>query len=174
VEQPQVELIVRLTARASATLFAAALILFAIGPRPGRRGVRYAIRLFLGFVLAHTIHFSAVVWLAVLTAGENIQERDGWTVVLAVGALFYFAAFLIVRAWRGIDSGRMLPRRDGVAANAAITSIALAFLNSYLSRVPDKPIYWLPAICLVASVAVYFVRMRALANPVREAAASPS
>jgi hypothetical protein len=174
VEQPQVELIVRLTARASATLFAAALILFATGSRSGRSGVRYGIRLFLGFVLAHTIHFSAVVWLAVLTAGENIEERDGWTVVLTVGALFYFAAFLIVRAWRAIDSGRTLPRRDRLAANAAITLIALAFLNSYLARVPDRRIFWLPAICLVVSVAVYFVRLRAVTNPARRAAASSS
>ena len=120
--------------------------------------------MFLGFVLAHTIHFAAIVWLAVLTAGANIQERDGWTVVLTVAALFYVAAFLIVRAWRAIDSGRVLPRRDRLAANAGITLIAVAFLNSYLARAADKPLYWLPALCMVASVAVYFVRMRAVSG----------
>ena len=173
-EQPQVELIVRLTARVSGTAFAAALILFAVGHRRGRRGARYGVRLFLGFIVAHTIHFSAVVWLAGLTAGENIQERGGWPVVLAAALLFYLTVFAILRAWRVLDSGGVLSPGGRLAAHAGITLIAVVFLNSYLGRVSDKPLYWLPAIGMVVSVGVYLVHMRAAPNPAGPAGAPSS
>jgi hypothetical protein len=160
-EQPQVELVVRLTARVSAAAFAAALILFAVGHRRRQRGVRYGIRLFIGFIVAHTIHFSAVAWLAVLTAGENIRMRDGWAVVLTVAVLFYLAAFGILRAWRVLGAGRTWSWGDRLTAHAGITLIALVFLNSYLGRVGTMPVYWLPAVGLIASVVLYFVQMRA-------------
>jgi multisubunit Na+/H+ antiporter MnhB subunit len=127
VEQPQVELIVRLTARVSAAAFAAALILFALGHRHRRRGVRYGVRLFVAFILAHTIHFSAVAWLAMLTAGENIRRRGGWAVVLAVAVLFYLAAFGILRAWRKIGSARLLSRNDRLVTDVGVAFIAFVF-----------------------------------------------
>src|SRR5687768_13559668 len=98
-------------------------------------------RLFLGFILAHTIHFSAVAWLAVLTSGENIRTRGGWAVVLTAAVLFYVAAFGILRSWRRLDSGRSWSRSDRLAADVSIALIAMVFLNSYLSRVQIMPLY---------------------------------
>jgi hypothetical protein len=48
-----------------------------------------------------------------------------------------------------------------VTANVALVAIAAVFLNSYLARVVRMPVYWLPAVGLVGSVALYFVRTRA-------------
>jgi hypothetical protein len=85
------ELLVRLTARVLVIMFAAALILFAAGYQHHRRRLFVGTRLFAGFIVAHTIHFATVAWLAVVTSGENIRERDGWAVVVTVAILFYMA-----------------------------------------------------------------------------------
>ena len=97
VEQATAELIVRLTARVSVVLFAAGLILFAAGYPHDPRRLSVATRFFGGFIVAHTIHFASVAWLAVVTSGDNIQERDGWAVVVTVALLFYMAVFIVLR-----------------------------------------------------------------------------
>ena len=160
VDQPAVELIVRLTARVSAASFAAALILFAAGYPHNRRRLSLGTRLFAGFIVAHTIHFVTVGWLAVVTAGENIRQRDGWAVVLTVALLFYMAVFLIRRAWGDAALGRSSPRSLRVTANVAVVAIAAVFLNSYLARVARMPVYWVPVAGLVGILALYFVRTR--------------
>lgn len=158
-EQAQVELIVRATARVSAACFAAALIAFAArAPRHHEAGST-GVRLFVAFILAHTIHFGAVLWLAVLTSGENIRARDGWFVVLTVGALFYLAAFAILGAWRGFGAGRTVTRAKRLAGHAGVAFIAVIFLNSYAARVGRMPVYWVPAILMVAVVTGYFIRV---------------
>ncbi len=96
-DQPSVELIVRLTARVSAATF-------------------------------------AVAWLAIVTGGENIRERDGWAVVVTVALLFYMAVFIILRAWGDAAVGRSSSRSLRVTANVAVLAIAVVFLNSYLAR----------------------------------------
>ena len=159
-DQPTVELIVRLTARVSAATFAAALILFAAGYQHDRRRLSFGTRLFAGFVVAHTIHFVTVGWLAVVTAGENIRERDGWAVVVAVALLFYLAVFSVLRAWGDAALGRSSSRRLRVTANVALVAIAAVFLNSYLARVVRMPVYWLPAVGLAGTVTLYFVKTR--------------
>ena len=159
-DQPTVELMVRLTARLSAAAFAAALILFASGYQHDRRRLSLATRLFAGFIVAHSIHFLTVIWLAVVTAGENIQERDGWAVVIAVGLLFYVAVFLVLRGWRDATRGHSPSRGPGVTADVAVVAIAAVFLNSYLGRVGRMPIFWWPAAALAGTVALYFVRTR--------------
>jgi hypothetical protein len=161
VDQANVELLVRLTARISAAAFAAALILFAAGHHQhDTRRLWRGTRLFAAFVVAHTVHFGTVAWLAVVSGGENIRERDGWTVVLAVALLFYVAVFLVLRAWRDAALGHSSSRSLRVTANVAVVAIAAVFLNSYLARVERMPVYWLPAIALVGIVALYFVRTR--------------
>jgi cation transport ATPase len=152
---------VRLTARLSATLFAAALILFAAGYPHDRQRQYYATRLFDGFIAAHTIHFATVAWLAVVTAGENIRQRDGWAAVTIVAVLFYASALLVRHAWNEVRRERSPSRTLRVIANVALTAIAAVFLNSYLSRVALMPVYWLPALGLVAIVALHFVKTRA-------------
>jgi hypothetical protein len=164
VDQPTVELIVRLTARLSAAIFAAALVLFAAGYQHDRRHLYAGSRLFAGFVVAHTIHFLTVAWLAFVTAGDNIRERDGWAVVVTVALLFYMAVFSVLRAWGDAAVGRS-SRRLRVTANVAVVAIAAVFLNSYLARVVRMPLYWLPALGLVGIVAFYFFRTRGAAAP---------
>jgi hypothetical protein len=165
VDQPSVELIVRLTARVSATTFAAALILFAAGYQHDRRRLYLGTGLFAGFIVAHTIHFVTVAWLAVVTGGENIRERDGWAVVVTVALLFYMAVFIVLRAWGDAALGRSSSRSLRVTANVAVVAIAVVFLNSYLARVVRMPVYWLPAVGLAGIVALYFVRTRGAALP---------
>lgn len=165
VDQPTVELIVRLTARLSAAIFAAALVLFAAGYQHDRRRLDCGTRLFAGFIVAHTIHFVTVVWLAVVTAGENIRERDGWAVVGMVALLFYMAVFLVLRAWGDAAAGRSSSRSLRVTAKVAVVAIAAVFVNSYLARVVRMPVYWLPVFGLAGIVALYFVRTRGAALP---------
>lgn len=145
---------VRVTARISAAAFVAALIAFSI-----RRGnpvrVSHAIRLFIAFVLAHTIHFGAVVWLAVITAGQNIRARGGWTLMLLVAALFYLVSFTILRAWTYLAGRRAMSRGHWGAAHAGVVLIALVFLNSYAARVGTMPNYWVPALVMIAAVIAY-------------------
>ena len=156
-DQLTVQLIVRVTARLSVALFAAALIVFAWGPLDWRR-VRLGRRLFAAFIGAHTIHFMSVAWLAVVTGGDNIRERDGWSLALTVALLFYVAAFVVVRAWGDVAEGRTSTRSRRVSADVALVAIAVAFLNSYLARAVQMPVYWVPALALVGSVALYFIR----------------
>jgi hypothetical protein len=163
VDQPTVEGVVRLTARLSAAAFAAAVMLFALGYPHDRRRAHVATRLFAGFIGAHTIHFAAVAWLAVLTSGENIRERDGWAAVTVVGALFYGAAFVVLREWSAVVSGPLPLRRMRGIATVALAAIAAAFLNSYLARVAFMPWYWLPTIGMAGILATYLARTRAVA-----------
>jgi hypothetical protein len=160
VDQPTVELMVRLTARLSAASFAAALIVFAAGYPHHRQRERFATRLFAGFIVAHTIHFGTVGWLAVVTANENIQERGGWTAVASVAVLFYAAAFVVLRGWNVPMSERSPSRRPRVMTNVAVVAIAVAFLNSYLARAVVMPIYWLPVAGLTGTVALYLAALR--------------
>jgi hypothetical protein len=163
VDQPGVELLVRLTARVSGATFAAALILFAAGDQQNRRRLYFGTRLFAGFVVAHTVHFLTVAWLAVVTAGENIRERDGWPGVVTVALLFYLAVFSVLRAWGNAALGQPSSRSLRVTANVAVVAIAAVFLNSYLARVARMPVYWLPAVGLAGILAAYFIRTRGAA-----------
>ncbi|HXW08104.1 MAG TPA: hypothetical protein VD833_22935 [Vicinamibacterales bacterium] len=164
-DQPTVELIVRVTARVSAALFAAALILFAAGYQYNRRRLYFGTCLFAGFIVAHTIHFLTVAWLAVVTAGENLRERGGGAVAMAIALLFYMAVFSVLRAWGDAAVGRSSSRSLRVTANVALVAIAAVILNSYLARVVRMPLYWLPAAGLVGIVGLYFVRTRAVGSP---------
>jgi hypothetical protein len=167
VEQHQVEMLVRFTARVSAAAFVAALLLFSLGDRRHPRGAWPEIRLFVAFVLAHTIHFGTVVWLAVITDGENIRQREGWPVVLTVAVLFYLSAFGILRAWHSRRSGRVMSRAGWLMAQSGVALIAVVFLNSYLSRVERMPVYWIPTIVMVIVAAMYFARLRRMEPPAR-------
>jgi hypothetical protein len=47
----------------------------------------------------------------------------------------------------------------------AVVAVAAVFLNSYFGRAVRMPIYWLPAVALAATVALYFVKTRRAARP---------
>ena len=164
-DQATVELLVRLTARVSVASFAAALIVFAAGYPHDQRGLSVGRRLFAGFIVAHTVHFATVAWLAVVTSGENIRERDGWAVVAAVAFLFYAAVFFVYRGWGNAAMGS--PSRRLRMTNVALVAIAAVFLNAYLARVAAMPIFWLPTIGLAGTVAIYFARMGGATSPLR-------
>lgn len=160
-EQPQIELVVRLTARMSGAAFATALMLLSFSSGHRQRRARRGIQFLSAFILVHTIHFGAVVWLAAVTNGANIQARGGALEMIVVAGLFYVSAFAILRLWRGVNSGRRAAPGERLAAYVGVALIALVFLNSYVARVERMPVYWLPTIGMIAVVAVYFVRARA-------------
>ena len=153
-DQAQVESLVRVTARLSAAAFVAALIVFSI-----RRGhparLRSAIRFLIAFIVVHTIHFAAVVWLALITDSENVRDRGGWTLLVPVAVLFYLAALAILRAWNNLAARSWISGGTRWAAHAGVVFIALVFLNSYLARVGPRPAYWVPAIVMIAAVTTY-------------------
>jgi hypothetical protein len=158
-DQTSVELMVRWTARVSAATFALALLVFAAG-RGGRRPLPRGTRLFEGFIILHTIHFATVAWLAVVTAGANIRERDGWGVVVTVAVLFYTAALVVLRAWRRAAKGHSSPRALQLSATVAVVMIGAVFLNSYVGRALHTPVYWLPAAGVAGAVVFYIIRAR--------------
>lgn len=157
-DQPLVESLVRLTVRASAVCFAAALLLVAASDRRQPWRLAYARRALVGCVLAHTAHFAAVIWLARLTAGENIDARGGWPVALGVGLLFYLSALGILFMWGSLADGGFPSRGARLAAHLGIVFISLVFVNSYVSRVDRMPVYWLPTVVMIAAVGLYFRR----------------
>ena len=157
-DDEQVRLIVQVTARLSALAFLAALGFFAARFRPRPQRVGDAIGLLTAFLVLHTIHFGAVGWLAVLTAGENIRERGGWPFMMAVAAAFYLAAFGILRVWRGVASTRPVSRPEGLAAHLGVLFIAGIFLNSYAARAETRPIYWVWIVGMVLAVVAYMAR----------------
>ena len=153
-DQAQVESLVRVTARISAAAFVTALIAFSIR-RANPARVSYAIRSLIAFIAVHTIHFGAVMWLAGMTAGENIRARGGWTLLVPVAVLFYLAAFAILRAWWSLAARPSASRGVPWTSHAGVAFIALIFLNSYVARVGTLPAYWVPATVMIAAVFAY-------------------
>ena len=144
----------------SAAAFATALLLFSFSTGPHPRRMRRALQLLWAFVAVHTIHFGFVVWLAAVTNGANIDDRGGWTLMVVVAALFYGSSFAVLRLWHDVDSHRRAASDARTGAYAGVAFIAVVFLNSYLARARDMPIYGLAAIGMIAVVALYFVRAR--------------
>jgi hypothetical protein len=167
VDEEQVRLIVRVTARLSAVAFLAALGWVAASRRSAPRHLHGAIRLFVAFLAIHTIHFSAVLALSLVTAGENIRERGGWAVVPVVAAAFYLSAFGILRTWRSAAALRPVSRASLAGAHLSVLFIGAIFLNSYLSRVATMPQYWLWAAAMVVTVAAYLARAHRVSAPRR-------
>ena len=167
-DEHQVGLIVRVTARLSAIAFLAALGLFAARFPSRPRNVAGAIRLLTSFLVLHTIHFAAVAWLAVLTGGENIRQRSGWPVVMMVAAAFYLSAFGTLRMWQRVGSARPVSRPERLGAHLGVLFIAAIFLNSYVSRVDTRPVYWLWIGALVLVVTAYMARTMPRGQPSSE------
>jgi len=157
-ELAHIEAIVRSTVRISALMFVVALTLYAAAGAHRRRWVFDAVRALAAFIVAHTVHFGAVVWLAVVTGGTNIDERGGWVVTLLVAVLFYASAFGILSTWREVAAGCLPAAPSVVASRVGVLFIAAVFLNSYFARVERMPIYWLAAAAMIATVGFYFLR----------------
>jgi hypothetical protein len=166
-----VALAVRTTARISAVLLAANLIVAArrlTTPAPGvpnsaapdsnparrARDVAAARNLdlatFAAFLVSHTIHFASVALLALATDGSSMRDAGGWTAAMVVGILFYLGGWGVVRGKRrpaGVWMSAGQRRREiGV-----LSVIWLIFFQAFALRF-DTPLFAVLALGLVYSL----------------------
>lgn len=142
---------VRLSARASAALFASAQVTQAL-----RLSTPRAWRLtYLAFVATQGIHFGFVARLARRTRGRNLfpggrdmHDVGGWPTVLAIVALFVTLAAV---GWVAADQTDAHPDRRpaGVAAQALIGAM---FASVYLGQVSRSPGHAVPGAIITAAV----------------------
>lgn len=149
-------LLTRVTARLSAASFAIYLAAHAMSRLARWRGPHYS-RFFGVFVIAHTVHFGAVLSLAAASGGQNIADRGGWAVNLGVLGTFYAAALLVVRR-----QGR---RRGGARERVRATEIAVVsviwvvFSQAYLLRLTDSLLFVVLGALLSLSFAAWVVAL---------------
>jgi len=143
-------LAVQWTARLSSTTFAAALLASTFAGRRSRT-------LDIGFLVAHTIHFSFVVRLALATGGKgmfpggkDIADAGGWPAVFAIFAFFYLLAGITLRARQ---LGPRASPRMRVAGQLATAFIGFMFVRTYVPLMARSSWYALPA-ALVATAVV--------------------
>ena len=136
---------VRLTARSSALLFAAAQATPALeGALRGRRG-----RLYLGFMAAHAAHFTVVARYAKVTGGRGLfpggrsmKDVGGWP---TVAGIYTFFAGLAVTGWATGGPAAMSKHRMRVAGRTATGLIGAMFFGTYIGQVSQSRWYALPA-----------------------------
>jgi hypothetical protein len=140
------------TARLSAVLFALSLLVPALSAqRAGHAG-----RIHVAFIVAQTLHFAFVAWLASATGGagmfpggRSVADVGGWPVVLAIFALFYAVAFIALAIRRsGTHQTRL--RTIGKLSTAFI---GFMFVATYLPLVARSGWYALLALLVTAAVA---------------------
>jgi uncharacterized membrane protein YeaQ/YmgE (transglycosylase-associated protein family) len=143
---------VRLTARSSALLFAAAQATSAFGPR-----VERAWRpLYLGFMAAHAVHFAVVARYAKVTGGRalfpggrNLNDVGGWP---TVAGIYTFFAGLAITGWAaGAPTATGHGRRQ-TAGRATTGLIGAMFVGTYLGQLTQSRWYAVPATLVGAAV----------------------
>ena len=136
---------VRLTARSSALLFAAAQATSALGERAA-----WAWKpLYVGFVTAHAAHFTVVARYAKVTGGRGLfpggrsmNEVGGWPTVAGIYTLF---AGLVFTGWAaGPPAARAKPAMR-IAGRAATGLIGAMFVGTYFGQVSQSKWYAVPA-----------------------------
>ncbi|HJZ70222.1 MAG TPA: hypothetical protein VKE51_00705 [Vicinamibacterales bacterium] len=161
----QAALLVRVTARISAVLFATSLVAAArrVGVRnPGavrsaRRGDLAAFGL---WVAAHSIHFAAVALLARATAGQNIRDAGGYAGTLAVGLTFYVACGAVFRVKARPAAAWTAAAERRVETWTAIV-VWIVFFQAYALRLTQSPLFAVLALVLAAALAAFLMRARA-------------
>ena len=142
---------VRLTARISAMLFAAAQATQALGP-PAARVWR---PLYLSFMAAHATHFTVVARYAKITGGRalfpgprNLNDVGGWPTVAAIYTLF---SGLAATGWAAgaAPANRRRVRRAGRIASGIMGAM---FTGTYLGQVPRSGWNAVPAAVVAAAV----------------------
>lgn len=136
---------VRLTARGSALLFAAAQAAPAFGPRAAGASRP----LYLGFMAAHAVHFSVVARYAMVTGGRGLfpggrsmNDVGGWP---TVAGIYTFFAGLAGTGWAaGTPTATGKPRMQ-VAGRAATGLIGAMFVGTYLGQLSQSRWYAVPA-----------------------------
>lgn len=160
VSTAQVHRAVQLTARGSALLFAAAQATSALGPHTGRAPRR----LYLAFMAAHAVHFSAVAWYAkrnegrdLFPGGRSLSEVGGWPTMVGI---FAFFSGLAVTGWVfGAPRATDQPVQRA-AGQAATWLMAAMFVSVYLGQVPRSRWYAVPAAALAGTVSANVVARR--------------
>lgn len=140
----QAALLVRVTARVSAAVFATALVVSArrltAGAMVERTRYRRAdLAAFTLFVVAHTIHFAAVAGLGLASSGQNIRDAGGYAVTAVSAIAFYVACAAVLRAearaaarWATVGQRRAEIWTYGVLWVVFFQAYALRFTQSWL------------------------------------------
>ncbi|MGC4096391.1 MAG: hypothetical protein QM706_04685 [Nitrospira sp.] len=145
-------LAVHLTARASAILFATALLV----PVLFHRTQQHSQGLYGVFIVAQTAHFGCVIWLAnemggrnMFPGGKSIEEVGGWPIVFGICSLFY--ALAVVRLIT--SSMEMGTRwRPQTASRMATAMIGGMFLSVYVPLIPQSS--WYAALAALLTIGI--------------------
>jgi hypothetical protein len=136
---------VRLTARSSALLFAAAQASSALELRAGRAWRP----LYVGFMAAHAAHFTVITRYAKVTGGRSLfpggrslDEVGGWP---TVAGIYTFFAGLVLTGWATGTSALGAKPAIRVAGRAATGLIGAMFVGTYLGQLSQSRWYAVPA-----------------------------
>ena len=144
---------VRLTARSSGVLFAAAQAVSAVSAMTRHSG-RSPRVLYLGFLMAHAAHFTAVTRYAILTGGRlfpggrDLDDVGGWPTVMTIYTVF---AALALTGARAIVPAHPNPRRHSVAGSISVSLVAAMFSGTYLGQLPQSRWFAAPAMAISTS-----------------------
>jgi hypothetical protein len=153
----QAALFVRVTARISAALLAANLLVSARRISDGRAVYRSAdVRLFVAFIISHTIHFVCVGLLALATNGANLESPLGYMPVIVVGLLFYVGCAGILRV-KMRDGDGWTTRSQRNIELWLLVAVWLGFAQAYVPRVFQSAPFAALGVVLVASL-LWFLR----------------
>ncbi|MBI3493139.1 MAG: hypothetical protein HY047_15375, partial [Acidobacteria bacterium] len=153
-------LLVRVTARISAGILAADLLVAArrVGSAEAGRHARSAdIATFAAFIVSHTIHFICVGLLTVATAGENVRIRGGPIPVVAFGLLFYVACLAVLHVKRR-PAARWTNARDLRLETWLVLALWVTFFQAYATRFLQSWLFTVLAAGLAYSVARFVAR----------------
>jgi hypothetical protein len=154
----QAALLVRVTARISTGLLAANLLVSARRITDGRGAYRTAdVRLFVAFVISHTIHFACVGLLALATNGANLDSRLGYTAVSAVGILFYIGCAMTLRV-KVREGNRWATRSQRNTEVWLLLAIWGGFAQAYVGRLRQSPLFAALSLVLVFSLVLFLRR----------------
>ena len=152
---------VRLTARLSAVLLAANLIVAsrrvrARGGSPWRGSDIGTLGAFIG---SHTVHFICLILLASATGGESIRRSGGWTPAVVVASIFYLGCGAVLRVklrpgigWRTRGQRRMEASILGV--------LWLVFFQAYAGRLLASAWFAALALGLLFSLLAFAARLK--------------
>ena len=156
----QVYRAVQLTARTSALLFAGAQATTALGSHAARASRP----LYVAFMTAHAVHFTAVARYAVVNGGRDLfpggrslDDVGGWA---TVAGIYTFVAGLAVTGWTA--GAPRAAGRPGMRAvgHAATGLIAAMFVSVYLGQLRRSPWYAVPATAVAGAAAANVVAQR--------------
>lgn len=149
---------VQLTARLSAVVLAAGLIVAARRLRGGHRGLwrTLDISAFGAFVAAHTVHFACLVLLARSTNGASIRGTGGWVPAMLVAALFYLGCGGAMRL-KARQTAVWNTPGERRAEMLTLGALWLVFFQAYAGRLLDTPPFAFLALCLFYALVTFLL-----------------